>query len=57
MQHISTEISGWAALILSLVYLLKYRLFGQRIDKIGATLCITMAAMLCIGCMITNLIT
>lgn len=57
MQHISTEIAGWAELILSQVYLLKYRLLGQRIDKIGATLCITMAALLYIGCTITNLIT
>lgn len=57
MQHISTEIAGWAALILSQVYLLKYRLLGQRIDKIGAALCITMAALLCVGCTITNLIT
>ena len=57
MTHISAEIAGWAALILSQVYLLKYRLLGQRIDKIGATLCITRAALLCIGCMITNLIT
>lgn len=57
MQHISIEIAGWAALILSQVYLLKYRLLGQRIDKIGATLCITMAAVLCIGCTVANLIT
>lgn len=57
MTHISAEVAGWAALILSQVYLLKYRLFGQHIDKIGAALCITMAALLCIGCMITNLIT
>ena len=57
MQHISTEIAGWAALILSQVYLLKYRLLGQRIDKIGATLCIKMAAVLCIGCTVANLIT
>ena len=57
MQHISTEIAGWAALILSQVYLLKYRLLGQRIDKIGATLCITMAVVLCIGCTVANLIT
>lgn len=57
MQHISAEIAGWATLILSQVYLLKYRLLGQRIDKIIATLYITMAALLCIGCTITNLIT
>lgn len=57
MTHISTEIAGWAALILSQVYLLKYRLLGQRIDKIGAALCITMAALLSVGCTITNLIT
>ena len=42
MTHISAEVAGWAALILSQVYLLKYRLFGQHIDKIGAALCITM---------------
>lgn len=57
MTHISAEIAGWAALILSQVYLLKYRLLGQRIDKIGATLCITMAVVLCIGCTVANLIT
>lgn len=57
MQHISAEIAGWALLILGQVYLLKYRLFGQHIDKIGAVLCITMAAMQCIGCLITDLIT
>lgn len=56
MQHISAEIAGWALLILGQVYLLKYRLFVQRIDKIGAALCITMAAMQCIGCLITDLI-
>lgn len=55
MTHIT--IAGWALLILGQVYLLKYRLFGQRIDKIGAALCITMAAMQCIGCLITDLIT
>lgn len=57
MQHISTKIAGWAALILSQVYLLKYRLLGQRIDKIGAALCITMAVVLCIGCTVANFIT
>lgn len=56
MQHISAEIARWALLILGQVYLLKYRLFVQRIDKIGAALCITMAAMQCIGCLITDLI-
>ena len=57
MQHISAEVAGWAALILSQVYLLKYRLFGQRIDKIGAALCATIAAVLGVGCIVTNLIT
>lgn len=57
ITYISSEVAGWAALILSQVYLLKYRLFGQHIDKIGAALCIMMAVMLCIGCTITNLIT
>lgn len=57
MQHISAEVACWAALILSQIYLLKYRLLGRRIDKIGAALSITMAALLCIGCTITNLIT
>lgn len=33
MTHIT--IAGWALLILGQVYLLKYRLFGQRIDKIA----------------------
>ncbi len=46
MQHMSTEIAGWAALILAQVYLLKYRLFG-------AALCTTMAAVLCIANFIT----
>ena len=53
MQHMSTEIAGWAALILAQVYLLKYRLFGLRIDKIGAAPCTTMAAVLCIANFIT----
>ena len=57
MTYITTEVAGWALLILGQVYLLKYRLFGQHIDKIGAALCITMAAMQCIGCLITDLIT
>ena len=57
MTHISAEVAGWAALILSQVYLLKYRLFGQHIDKIGAALCITMAVVQCIGCTVANLIT
>lgn len=56
MHHIPSDVAFWALLILGQVYLLKYRLFVQRIDKIGAALCITMAAMQCIGCLITDLI-
>ena len=46
MTHISAEIAGWAALIWSQVYLLKYKLFRERFDKIGAAFMTSMAGLL-----------
>ena len=46
MNYISSEVAGWALLILGQVYLLKYKLFRERLDKIGAALTTSMAGLL-----------
>lgn len=55
MTHIT--IAGWALLILSQVYLLKYRLLHQRIDEISAYITLAMAAMIAVGRFVVPLIT
>lgn len=46
ITYISSEVAGWAALILGQVYLLKYKLFRERFDKIGAAFMTSMAGLL-----------
>ena len=57
MTYISSEVTGWALLILGQVYLLKYKLFHERLDKIGAMLTIGSAGLICIARTVINLIT
>lgn len=56
MNYISSEVAGWAMLILGQVYLLKYKLFREQLDKIGAILTIGSAALICIARTVANLI-
>lgn len=46
MNYISSEVAGWALLVLGQVYLLKYKLFREQMDKIGAALTTVMAGVL-----------
>ena len=46
ITYISSGFAGWAPLILGQVYLLKYKLFRERLDKIGAALTTSMAGLL-----------
>lgn len=57
MNYISSEVTGWALLILGQVYLLKYKLFHERLDKICAMLTIGSAGLICIARTVINLIT
>lgn len=57
MTYITTEVAGWALLILGQVYLLKYKLFREQLDKIGAILTIGLAGLICIARTVVNLIT
>ena len=57
MNYISSEVAGWALLILGQVYLLKYKLFHERLDKIGAMLTSGSAGLICIARTVINLIT
>ena len=57
MTYISSEVAGWALLILGQAYLLKYKLFREQLDKIGAMLTIGSAGLICIAQTVINLIT
>ena len=57
MNYISSEVAGWALLILGQVYLLKYKLFREQLDKIGAILTIGSVGLICIARTVINLIT
>lgn len=57
MNYISSEVAGWAMLILGQVYLLKYKLFREQLDKIGAILTISPVGLICIARTVINLIT
>ena len=57
MTYITTEVAGWALLILSQVYLLKYRLLHQRSDEISAYITLAMATMIAVGRFVAPLIT
>lgn len=57
MNYISSEVAGWALLILEQVYLLKYKLFREQLDKIGAILTISSVGLICIARTVINLIT
>ena len=57
MNYISSEVAGWAMLILGQVYLLKYKLFREQLDKIGAILTISSVGLIYIARTVINLIT
>ena len=57
MNYIFSEVAAWALLILGQVYLLKYKLFHERLDTIGAMLTIGSAGLICIARIVINLIT
>ena len=56
MNYISSEVAGWA-LILGQVYLLKYKLFREQLDKIGAILTISSVGLIFVAGTVINLIT
>ena len=57
MNYISSEVAGWALLIVGVVYLFKYKLFREQLDKIAAILTIRSVVFNSIARTVINLIT